>query len=188
MRALDLKDQEFDRLVVEKLVKCDKPGRWWLCRCKCGGTVTVPTRRLRSGWTRSCGCLFGDALVERNHGKRIDDRLAAVNHLFYAQKKDAKRRGLAWTISRVDFEKLIFASCTYCGRPPSNEITVTRLKRTLVYSGLDRQDNVKGYTLANVVPCCKRCNVAKNNMTFTEWQEWVEDLARHFRFTNGWKA
>lgn len=39
----------------------------WLCRCECGNEVMVPTNRLRSGNTRSCGCLFADSHF-RKHG------------------------------------------------------------------------------------------------------------------------
>ncbi len=28
----------------------------WLCRCQCGSTTIVYTNKLRSGWTKSCGC------------------------------------------------------------------------------------------------------------------------------------
>jgi hypothetical protein len=32
-------------------------GRWWKCQCKCGNIIRVPTGRLSSGNTSSCGCL-----------------------------------------------------------------------------------------------------------------------------------
>ena len=43
-------------------------------------------------------------------------------------------------------------------------------------NGLDRVDNNKGYTIDNVVPCCKRCNYAKNNQTPREFKEWVKKV------------
>lgn len=40
----------------------------WLCRCECGNQVTVMGKNLKSGVTRSCGCLQKDA----QKGRRED--------------------------------------------------------------------------------------------------------------------
>lgn len=40
--------------------------RRWFCRCDCGNLTSVPTDRLNSGKTRSCGCLRIEALIVRN--------------------------------------------------------------------------------------------------------------------------
>jgi hypothetical protein len=44
---------------------------------------------------------------------------------------------------------------------------------------LDRIDNNKTYLKDNVVPCCKRCNVAKNNMTQTEFISLCIKIVKH---------
>lgn len=44
----------------------------WLCSCECGTEVSVPSKRLRSGQTRSCGCLRDEQSRERNCGSRLD--------------------------------------------------------------------------------------------------------------------
>lgn len=43
---------------------------FWRCRCDCGRETTLPGHKLRSGWTRSCGCLRQEMLVARTttHG------------------------------------------------------------------------------------------------------------------------
>ncbi|MEU6768618.1 hypothetical protein ABZ916_39675 [Streptomyces sp. NPDC046853] len=43
----------------------------WDCVCECGGKVTVRAERLRSGCTKSCGCLAKRrmATLNRTHGK-----------------------------------------------------------------------------------------------------------------------
>ena len=45
-------------------------GRFWLCRCICGNTTTVPKHRLLAGVTKSCGCLKRNVLGDsvRKHG------------------------------------------------------------------------------------------------------------------------
>lgn len=50
--------QKFARLEVLEF----KPGKGikragWLCKCECGNTVAVDTNKLKSGHTKSCGCL-----------------------------------------------------------------------------------------------------------------------------------
>lgn len=48
----------FGRLtVIEEHGRTRRGERTFHCRCECGATTTVSTRRLREGRTRSCGCL-----------------------------------------------------------------------------------------------------------------------------------
>jgi len=56
----DLRGQQFGRLVVvERAASYAGPGGGvrWRCRCECGEERTVRSSNLRSGNTRSCGCL-----------------------------------------------------------------------------------------------------------------------------------
>lgn len=72
MKALDLTGQRFGALTVIERAgshKCDTmypygpPGRasfsTWLCRCDCGREKVVIGTNLRSGHTKSCGCMMG---------------------------------------------------------------------------------------------------------------------------------
>ena len=55
---IDLAGQRFGRLTVMRCVRRGG-GRHvlWLCRCDCGRVAHVSSDSLRSGGTRSCGCL-----------------------------------------------------------------------------------------------------------------------------------
>ncbi len=56
--AEDLTGQQFGKLTVLRRSENNNHGRaCWICRCACGNEVTVPAMRLKSGHTRSCGCL-----------------------------------------------------------------------------------------------------------------------------------
>lgn len=55
----------FGRLTVIRSARNDNGGRLWLCWCDCGKTTIQPSSRLRSGNTRSCGCLRKEEARER---------------------------------------------------------------------------------------------------------------------------
>ena len=44
-------------IVSRDLTSHDKEGIGWLCKCDCGNFTTVKTKKLKSGNTKSCGCL-----------------------------------------------------------------------------------------------------------------------------------
>jgi len=52
----DLSGQRFGRLRVLHEDGKDRFGLRWRCVCDCGNTVSVQSRRLQGGVTRSCGC------------------------------------------------------------------------------------------------------------------------------------
>ena len=59
---LDLTNKNFGKLKVvclDKERESDNNGVYWICRCLCGGIVSVPTKRLNRSktGTKSCGCL-----------------------------------------------------------------------------------------------------------------------------------
>lgn len=61
----------FSRLTVVAPAGRDKKRNLlWLCRCSCGADTTTAGYLLRSGETRSCGCLQREAVIRRNttHG------------------------------------------------------------------------------------------------------------------------
>ncbi|VUZ28498.1 Uncharacterised protein [Acetobacterium wieringae] len=72
---IDLTGQKFGKLVVTKRVGTKRGGALWLCKCECGKTVEVITGALKSGNTRSCGCLHAEYRVKTEslaeHNKRL---------------------------------------------------------------------------------------------------------------------
>jgi hypothetical protein len=55
--APDLKNQQFGNLLVKEISHRDRQV-YWECLCSCGELTIVTTHHLRSGHTRSCGCLI----------------------------------------------------------------------------------------------------------------------------------
>lgn len=69
----DLTNQKFDKLTVlkrvEDYVSTNEDGNryvQWLCKCDCGNEVVVLGTNLRSGKTKSCGCLSRELTSKRS--------------------------------------------------------------------------------------------------------------------------
>lgn len=77
MRALDLTNKKFGRLVAIKIYSADKYGRKkWLCVCECGKERVVSSDNLNRGHTISCGC-FRDEIrgeLSLKHGQNRKGR------------------------------------------------------------------------------------------------------------------
>lgn len=68
MRFIDLTGKKFGRLTVVH-VNSEHKG-YWICECLCGEVKSINGKSLRSGRTKSCGCLSRELAVKRctTHG------------------------------------------------------------------------------------------------------------------------
>lgn len=177
---LNLTGKQFGRLkVIERhhyTRRSDGGTLWyWRCVCSCGNEKYAATPKLTSGELQSCGCLRKERafkqvpfLAEINA-----DPLWQQNDLYQLYKQ--RDHQLELTKQELfDFSQMV---CHYCGEPPKNIITNPyRNRKPFTYNGLDRVDNTLGYTKSNVVPCCKMCNIAKNNHTVEEFKNWIKKV------------
>ncbi len=104
---------------------------------------------------------------------------AAKNRLFNVYKRAAKKKKLEFSLDYDDFVRLTSSDCHYCSSPPRAVCRAPRKTGDYVYNGLDRKDNTKGYSIDNVVPCCKYCNSAKADRTISEFKGWAKQLSSH---------
>lgn len=81
-----------------------------------------------------------------------------------AIRGNARYRKKAWDIPNDIGYCLISSPCAYCGGIPEE------------FNGLDRINSKKGYTVENVVPCCQRCNRAKNDMSIDKFINHINDI------------
>lgn len=64
----EITGKKFERLTVIKRVENSKSGQTrWLCRCDCGNETIVWGGHLRSGHTKSCGCLNKETCAKIPH-------------------------------------------------------------------------------------------------------------------------
>ena len=71
---IDLTGQKFNKLTVIKEAPKEqrKNNRvTWICRCDCGKEVLVTGKDLKSGNTKSCGCLYSKNLVGKRYGRLL---------------------------------------------------------------------------------------------------------------------
>lgn len=74
--ALNLLGQKFSRLtVIGRATNSAKGQAHWICKCECGTVGVIAGTNLRSGATKSCGCLNKEAAAARcsaraTHGMR----------------------------------------------------------------------------------------------------------------------
>ena len=82
--AKDLTGQRFGRLVaVEPMDSIPGKGVVWYCKCDCDGTKAVPSTRLLTKKTQSCGCIKQELREKQNiTGKRFG-RLVAIEFKYY---------------------------------------------------------------------------------------------------------
>lgn len=82
-KTIDLAGQKYGRLTVESFAyykrgpSGHKNAFWW-CVCDCGNRVVQSSNHLRSGNTRSCGCLKADE-IRRTRSKPYPPKLLGVH-------------------------------------------------------------------------------------------------------------
>jgi len=86
--------------------------------------------------------------------------------------KELKRiwKEIYYDVSFKEFSYLSQMNCYYCNSFHSNKIN------NKTYNGLDRTNNNLGHTIDNVVPCCVRCNFAKNNRSIEDFYSHIKNI------------
>lgn len=180
MRLKDETGKRYGRLVVIKRAGIGTGGYvMWRCKCDCGGEKIINGSNLRQGATQSCGCLAVAVFhINRRVGskKRLPPSESAFRQALYVMKKNAKKRDLAWELSKEEAVSLMLSNCHYCGSPPSNLRKSEYGSGDFSYNGIDRKDNSVGYISENVVPSCFNCNRAKATMSVGEFLSWIDRL------------
>jgi len=137
--TLDLTEQRFGRLIVDSQDSSGAPGRpRWKCLCDCGSYCVVRGDSLRTGQTRSCGCLRkknGQSTHNKSGSKAYQvwtNMFQRCNNPNHAQYADYGGRGISvcvrWQTFKSFYEDM--------GDPPLDMC-------------IERVDNDKGYTKGN---------------------------------------
>lgn len=161
----------YDRLTVIKFSHKDKHGfKVWECKCECGTICYRTTNNLnrRPEMGKHCGC--------KRYEKHPDSPYKSIIRYY---KTNAKKRDINFNLSIAEVKSIVTKDCHYCGAKPSN--TLRRHNEGFKYSGIDRVDNKKGYTLDNCIPCCMICNRMKKGIDYETFINQCKRIANHSR-------
>jgi len=134
----------------------------WKFECNCGKITEHEAYSVKKGLIISCGC--------SRFSKDEEKSLIKCKYTDY--KWNSKQRGISFNISFKEFSKVIKQKCHYCGGMD----TVERHRFESKISGIDRVNNNGGYSIDNIVPCCKMCNYAKRNINYDDFIKWIKRL------------
>lgn len=81
----DLTGQKFGKLTVLERAETKNKRTYWKCRCDCGNIVITEAYGIKTGHTKSCGCLAKEAPYENLVGKKFN-RLTVVERVRYGKK------------------------------------------------------------------------------------------------------
>lgn len=185
-KRMELAGSVIGRWTVES---CAGKDRWgsilWNVLCACGQRRIVAGSQLVTGKSTSCGCIAAEAAQERfAHAREAGlSKGTGFGMLWNRYRHNAKKRKRIWDLTEDQFEKLTSSECEYCGAPPGQ---ISRNKRCgvhYVYNGVDRIDNGKGYSIDNVVSCCKSCNLMKGRMSREEFLDVVRRISSKIHWT-----
>ena len=146
----------------------------WKVKCDCGTVRFCTAYGIVSGKVKSCGCYGAEqrrkAVVGHTWGRKKYGE-SSLNRHRTSIRNGAKHRGFVCSLSDKDMEDLMTKNCHYCGSPPKEHglCKKYRVYGLTLTNGIDRKDPTVGYTLANCVPCCEKCNKMKRDYSYADF-------------------
>lgn len=86
-KAQNLIGQKFNRLtVIKRIIRDEKV--MWQAQCDCGNTIIVRADSLKSGHTKSCGCLQKEKVAQLNYKDIIGQKYGKLTVIERSERKD----------------------------------------------------------------------------------------------------
>ena len=174
----DITGKKFNKLtVVEYIGKDHKHNSRWNCICECGGTKNTTLSNLKTGNTKSCGCDKNQTIEKMAEARKIER--SSLIYLYREYKQGAKARGYIFELELDEFENITSRDCIYCGIAPNQKIHTNGKQPIYIYNGIDRLNNLLGYTIDNCAPFCKMCNWMKLHLDSKEFLDHIKRIYIH---------
>lgn len=166
-------NKRYGKLKVLSLASTHSYGHCqWKCICDCGKETIVTGTNLRTGNTKSCGCIQ----YEPKPSVRDRQRKRPFEWLYLELRRSTKRREMQCSISYEEFLKFTrIKQCFYCGEKLEWQEYSPHIRNKVAYN-LDRLDNNLGYLPENCVGCCAACNFLKGTKSKENFLMQIEKI------------
>lgn len=164
----------FGKLTILEIVKRGNKFSILHCICDCGEECIRNTSYISMSKDPCCpGCTKIKRGDNARKYKIKEYGYSTAVRSYNQYKRNAVNRGLSFEFTLEQFVDIVTRECHYCPNIKTNCAMSECANGDFLYTGLDRVDNTKGYTLDNCVPCCSVCNTAKNNYPVEVFEDWV---------------
>lgn len=145
-------------------------------KCECGVEKDFLLQRVIDERVKSCGC-------RSNYPNRGNPERIYINYMYGAYRSHSRKAKRVFNLTYLEFYNIVRLPCEYCGAKPEPRSFISKRPGKRVYAavinGIDRVKSTAGYTVDNVVPCCKHCNRAKWEMSRDEFIAWIQRAYTH---------
>lgn len=177
---VDHTGRRYNQLVALSYYGRSKTKTLWWFQCDCGTRTVKCIYSVKSGHTKSCGCLQPEVMsrVSQLPAKEVVLKRAYGSHI-----RQSRRRGFISHLTLNDYAEIVCKPCRYCGRF-SKRCTRRKLgpNYTMEVNSVDRLNNEPYYKLDNSVPACFVCQRMKSNLGEKEFLEAVRAIS-NFQFS-----
>lgn len=153
---------------------------YWKFKCNCGNELIIDKNSVLKELTQSCGCYHkeksSENMSEINSRNSISIEVQAFGRLFNVYTHNARKRNLDFSLSKEQFKEIINKNCYYCNIIPKQKARDKKQKGYILYNGIDRIENNRGYFLDNCIPCCGICNRMKMGMSFKDFITHIRNI------------
>lgn len=174
IQKLDLVGYKYHWIEVCEKSKSKDGQVYWICKCKCGKEIELPTKSITRNERKSCGCWMKSLEYSRSH--YLWSGFEEIHGKWWKNvERGAKKRGHefdldieeAWNLFKQQNGKCALSgvSLKFCR-------SIREVKDTT--ASLDRIDSSKGYTINNVQWVHKTVNLMKQGLNIDEFKYWVK--------------
>jgi hypothetical protein len=188
----DISGEVFGRLTVTSFshhhtFENGKSARYWDVKCSCGIKKKVQEANLynKQKPTLSCGCWKKESPSIRAKERNCSDITLRAYYMSYKNSvnndnKRHLRKFKSFDLDQREFKEIVLKNCFYCDSSPYKTYKKEIHHVPIEVNGIDRIDSDFGYTIDNVVTCCKNCNFMKNELSLVEFKEHIEKIYNFF--------
>lgn len=176
---IDLSGMNFGRLAVMKRHGTNKHKKaTWLCLCECGNEAVVITSKLRSGHTKSCGCLQKERTSKASIGHGFSQETTEYN-IWAAMIQRCENTNC------VDYDEYGGRGIKVCDEWKSFGNFISDMgERPSLKHTLERKNNDKGYCKNNCVwdnrtTQSRNQRLRKDNTTGVRGVQWDYDRNKY---------